>query len=216
MDVIEHNRTAWNRESTAGSRWSTPVGPEVIEAARTGDWSVILTPNRAVPKSWFGDLHDSDVLCLASGGGQQVPVLAAAGARVVSFDLSEVQLAKDREVAERHALHVRCIRGDMANLAALPSKSFDLIFHSVSNVFVPDVLPVWQECHRVLRPGGRLLAGFMNPSFFLFDHEAAERDGTLIAKYALPYRDPESLSGDALRRWRERQAPAEFSHSLET
>ena len=181
-----------------------------------GDWSVILTPNRAVPRTWLGDLHGADVLCLASGGGQQVPVLAAAGARVVSFDLSEVQVAKDREVAERHALPVRCVCGDMANLAALPSECFDLIFHPVSNVFVPDVLPVWRECHRVLRPGGRLLAGFMNPSFFMFDHEAAKRDGTLIAKFALPYRDPESISGEALRRWQERKAPAEFSHSLET
>lgn len=216
MDVIEHNRAAWDRESTAGSEWSTPVGPEVIEAARRGDWSVILTPLRAVPRAWFGDLRDRDVLCLASGGGQQAPVLAATGARVVSFDLSEVQLEKDRVVAERHGLDLRCVRGDMADLSRLPSETFDLVFHPVSNVFAPDPRPVWRECHRVLRPGGRLLAGFMNPSFFLFDHDEAAREGSLIARYSLPYRDPESRSGTDLRRWKESGQAAEFSHSLES
>jgi protein-L-isoaspartate O-methyltransferase len=84
------------------------------------------------------------VLCLASGGGQQAPVLAAAGAHVVSFDLSDEQLRKDRDVAERENLLLRCVRGDMADLSALASASFDLIFHPVANVFVPDINVVWR------------------------------------------------------------------------
>ena len=94
MNIIEHNREAWNRESSEGSEWCTPVNTEVIRAARTGSWSVLLTPKRAVPTSWLGELDGRKVLCLASGGGQQAPILAAAGARVVSFDLSEEQLKK--------------------------------------------------------------------------------------------------------------------------
>jgi hypothetical protein len=60
-------------------------------------------------------------------------------------------------------------------------------------------------CHRVLKPGGYLLAGFMNPWFFLFDHDAAERSGELVVTHSLPHAvlDP----GD--------HRPAEFSHSLE-
>jgi ubiquinone/menaquinone biosynthesis C-methylase UbiE len=130
---------------------------------------VILTPTRAVPASWFGELRGKNVLCLASGGGQQAPVLAAAGANVVSFDLSEEQLRKDREVAERENFPLRCIRGNMSNLSEFPAESFDLIFHPVSNVFVPNVMVVWRGCYHVLKPGGRLLAGFMNPSFFLYE-----------------------------------------------
>lgn len=215
MNIIEHNRQAWNRESARGSEWSTPVGAEVIRAARDGLWQVILTPNRQVPASWLGHLPEKRVLCLASGGGQQAPILAAAGAEVVSFDLSDEQLQKDRTVAERENLLLRCVRGDMTDLSVFASDSFDLIFHPVSNVFVPDVAPVWRECYRVLKPGGELLAGFMNPSYFLFDHEEAGKSGVLTVKYSLPYSEPGSLTGDDKRRWEESAGPALFSHSLE-
>jgi SAM-dependent methyltransferase len=215
LDIIDRNRRAWNRESVAGSEWSTPVGDDVIHRARDGTWQVILTPTRAVPRDWLGDVAGKDVLCLASGGGQQAPVLAAARADVVSFDLSEEQLAKDRQLAERHGLALRCVQGDMADLSALADEAFDLVFHPVSNVFAPDPRPVWRECHRVARPGGVLLAGFMNPSFFLFDHDAAAAGGALEAVHRLPYREPDSLVGDARREWDRSGRAAEFGHSLE-
>jgi SAM-dependent methyltransferase len=216
VNLIEHNRAAWNRESVQGSEWSTPVSAEVIAAARAGNWSVILTPTHKVPGSWFGDLRGKQVLCLASGGGQQAPVLAAAGANVVSFDLSDEQLRKDRELAERNQLPLQCVRGDMADLGQLRDESFDLVFHPVSNVFVPELMPVWRECYRVLKPAGRLLAGMMNPCYFLFDHDAAERGEALTARYPLPYAEPGSLSGDARRRWEASRSAAQFSHSLES
>lgn len=215
MNIIEHNRWAWNRESLEGSEWSTPVDSDVIRNARNGSWTVILTFTRPVPADWLGDLRGKDVLCLASGGGQQAPILAAVGANVFSFDLSEEQLAKDCLVAERDNLSLRCVQGDMADLSEFVDESFDLIFHPVSNLFVPDVRIVWRECYRVLKPGGNLLAGFMSPCFFLFDHEDAEASGVLTLKYRLPYSEPGSLEGEARRRWMESHRAAEFSHSLE-
>jgi ubiquinone/menaquinone biosynthesis C-methylase UbiE len=165
---------------------------------------------------WLGNLEGKDVLCLASGGGQQAPLMAAAGARVVSFDLSDEQLAKDRFVAEREGLSLHCVQGNMADLSVFEPASFDLVFNPVSNVFVPDLRPVWRECYRVLRYGGALLAGFMNPSFFLFDHGEAERAGILVAKHTLPYSemDLEQL-GPGRRREIESGEAMEFSHSLE-
>ncbi len=153
-------------------------------------------------------------MCLASGGGQQAPVLAAAGAAVVSFDLSEEQLSKDKFVAERDGLDVQCVQGDMANLAAFSDEVFDLIFHPVSNVFVPDVAPVWRECFRVLRTGGRLLAGFMSPAFFLFDHESATDNR--VMRFKLPYREPENLSGAGKAAVQEEGRALVFGHTLES
>ena len=215
MDVIEHNRRAWNRESRDGSEWCAPVAPDVIRAARDGIWSVILTPNKSVPPDWLGDIRAKRVLCLASGGGQQAPVLAAAGACVTSFDLSEEQLSKDQEVASRDGLSLLCAQGNMSDLSGFSTESFDLVFHPVSNVFVPDVSAVWRECYRVLKPEGVLLAGFMNPSIFLFNHCEAEKTGSLVVRYPLPYSEPGSLSSGEQARWRESGRPAEFSHSLE-
>ncbi|HTN48509.1 MAG TPA: class I SAM-dependent methyltransferase [Burkholderiaceae bacterium] len=215
MDAVEHNRRAWNRESQAGSVWSQPVSAEVIARARRGDWQIVLTPRAYVPRPWFGELRGRSVLCLASGGGQQAPILAAAGAHVTSFDLSDEQLAKDRTVAEREGLEVRCMRGDMADLSALADAAFDLVFHPASNVFAPDVRRVWRECHRVLRPGGALLAGFMNPDIFMFNHDEADATGVLTVRYTLPYADIESLAPEELQKKVARGEPLEYSHSLD-
>lgn len=214
--IRRHNQAAWDRESRQGGPWTTPVGPDVIEEARNGRWALRLTPNRPVPREWFGEVRGRRVLCLASGGGQQAPILAAAGADVVSFDLSAEQLARDREVADREGLSLECVQGDMADLSALEDGTIDLIFHPISSVFIPDLRPVWTECHRVLRSGGALLSGFMNPSFFLFEHEEAKRTGLLVARNRLPYgeSDPRTLS-ESRRRDIEAGEAMEFSHSLE-
>jgi SAM-dependent methyltransferase len=215
-EILERSRANWNQESRDGTnRWTIPVDHETIERARAGDWSVVLTPTLPVPREWFGEVRGRDLLCLASGGGQQAPVFAAAGARVTSFDLSEEQLARDQFVAGREGLTITCLRGNMADLSALPDASFDLIFHPVSNVFAEDVRPVWRECFRVLRPGGALLAGFMNPAFFLFDHDEARATGQLVVKYPLPYADPSNPDLVARERWLHSELAAEFSHSLE-
>ena len=214
--VAAHNRHAWNQESREECDWSIPVEPDVIARARSGDWSVILTPKKAVPRAWFPtELSTSRILCLASGGGQQAPVLAATGAEVISYDLSDEQLAKDRLVADREGLRLETIRGEMTDLSRFQDASFDLVFHPASNLFVPDVRPVWRECFRVLRPGGTLLAGFMNPTFYLFDHVEAERSGVLEVKYPLPYSDLKSLSDEDRDRVIGERKTLEFGHTLD-
>ncbi len=215
MDLRAHNREAWNRRVGQGNTWTVPVGPEVTAAARQGQWEILLTPTRPAPHAWFPELRGCDTLCLASGGGQQGPVLAAAGANVTVFDNSPRQLAQDRRVAERDGLQIRLVEGDMRDLSVFPDGSFDLIVHPVSNIFVPEVLPVWREAYRVLRPGGALLSGITHPALYIFDLEQWDR-GVLEVKHPLPYSDLESLSPEAQARYREQGEPFEFSHTLET
>lgn len=214
MDIREYNRNAWNREVGRENVWTRPVGPEVIAEARQGHWEVLLTETKAVPREWFPDLRGADVLCLASGGGQQAPILAAAGSTVTVFDNSPKQLEQDRLVAEREGLRLVTIEGDMADLSCFEDESFDLIFHPCSNLFVADVRPVWREAFRVLRRGGVLLAGFVNPVIYLFDHRLDER-ATLEAVHALPYSDLKSLTKEECRQLIERGEPLEFGHTLE-
>lgn len=215
MDVLSYNRQAWDRQVSDGNRWTLPVSPEIIAAARQGHWEILLTPTRPVPRAWFPTLQPCDILCLASGGGQQGPILAAAGGRVTVFDNSLRQLENDCLVAEREGLSLTTVQGDMADLSAFSDHSFDLIFHPISNVFVPDVRPVWKEAYRVLRPGGILLAGFMNPVHYIFDWEVLEQDKHLEVRYRIPYSDLSSLDEDRLRRYLESGFPLEFGHTLE-
>jgi SAM-dependent methyltransferase len=156
-----------------------------------------------------------DILCLASGGGQQGPVFAAAGANVTVLDNSPEQLERDRQVAEREALTLNLIEGDMADLSIFQDGQFDLIFHPVSNVFVPDVRPVWQEAFRVLRPSGSLLAGFINPVHYLFDFDLMDEKAELKAAYSIPYSDLESLPAEKKAEYLEKGYPLEFGHTLD-
>ena len=215
MDIRKHNRTAWDEEVERGNKWTVPVNEAVIAAARLGQWEILLTPSKPVPRAWFPDLEGLDVLCLASGGGQQGPILAAAGAKVTVLDNSPKQLKQDRLVAERDSLHIALVDGDMADLSMFSDHSFDLIIHPVSNCFVPDVRPVWAEAFRVLRRGGVLLAGFSNPVIYLFDYDLADRSSILQVKYALPYSDLTSLTGEKKQQYIETGTPLEFSHTLE-
>jgi SAM-dependent methyltransferase len=213
MDVRRHNREAWDRQVERRNPWTIPVSSRQIEDARRGRWEILLTPSRPVPGDWFPTLRGASVLCLASGGGQQGPILAAAGASVTVFDNSPRQLAQDRHVAERDGLDVRTVEGDMRDLSCFPGRTFDLIVHPVSNTFVPDVRPVWREAWRVLRTGGCLLAGFDNPVVHVFDGKAYE-EGRLVVANVLPYSEADSLPPEELERRRREGEPLEFGHRL--
>jgi SAM-dependent methyltransferase len=214
FSIRDHNRSAWNRLVESGNEWTVPASPEAIADARRGEWRVVLTPTRPVPRPWFGDLAGAHVLCLASGGGQQGPILAAAGAEVVVFDNSPRQLGQDRLVAGRERLDLTTVEGDMRDLSDFADGTFDLVFHPVSNLFVPDVHPVWRECARVLRSGGRLLSGFMNPLQYIFDWPKSEK-GELVVRHSVPYSDLTSLGPEERQRWIDAGEPLEFGHTLE-
>jgi len=213
MDVRSYNREAWNREAEGGNRWSQPVSPEIIAKAKEGKFAILLTENIPVPQRWFPPLVGADILCLASGGGQQGPVLAAAGANVTVFDNSPAQLKQDQLVAERESLHLRTVEGDAADLSLFANESFDVIFNPVSTVFMPDVRTVWRECYRVLRPNGVLMTGFMNPIHYMFDLFKAD-EGVLEVAHSIPYSDLTSLPKEDLEGYLEKGLPLEFGHSL--
>ena len=214
MSTFEYNSRAWDSEVERGNRWSIPVSTEEVQNARAGNWKILLTAQKAVPKGWFPPLQNSKVLCLASGGGQQAPILAAAGARVTVLDASEKQLARDEMVAKRDGLEIRAIKGSMSDLSLFSDNEFDLIVHPVSNCFVENVRPVWREAFRVLRSGGSLLSGFNNPVIYCYNPDLLEK-GIVQMKYKLPYSDVTSLTDDERKRYTDKNEPLQFGHSLE-
>ncbi len=214
MDVLKHNRDAWDAEVDRENPWTVPVDAATVADARRGEWQIFLTPMRPVPRSWFPPLDGTRVLCLASGGGQQGPILSAAGAAVTVLDNSPRQLEGDREVAERESLDIETTLGDMTDLSRFDDESFDLIVHPVSNCFIPDVRPVWREAYRVLRPWGQLLSAFSNGTIYIFDEDAMD-EGRLEVARSLPHSDPEFYGPDGVAKLATEGRAVEFGHTLE-
>ncbi len=215
LDIRAHNAAAWNSEVALHNPWTIPVDPQTVRRARGGDFDLYVSPTRPVPRQWLPlELVDVPVLCLAGGGGQQGPLLAAAGARVTVLDNSERQLEQDRSVARRDGLDLVTVQGDMADLSMFAADTFELIVNPPSNVYVADVRPVWREAFRVLRSGGILIAGFDNPVRHIFDTELAER-GVLRVRHRLPYSDVNNLTPAELRRRLDSREPLQFGHLWE-
>lgn len=184
--------------------WSVPVTHEEIEQFVRGDWESLKT---FLPrKDWLpDDLNGKKILCLAGAGGQQAPLFASVGADVTVFDLSENMLRQDKIVAERENLSIRTEQGNMCDLSRFSDASFDIIINPPSLMYVPDVMPVFRECSRVLKKGGIFIMCAPNPINFVCEFD--ETMGNYIACNKLPYKSFEHENqGDWI----------EYGHTLES
>ena len=208
MNYTEINAKTIDRWIDEGWEWGMPISHEQFVNALDGKWSMLLTPTKPVPKDWYPDLKGKRVLGLASGGGQQMPIFAALGAECTVLDYSEKQIKSDLAVAEREGYKINAIRGDMTKPLPFENDLFDLIFHPVSNCYIEDVMHVWKECYRILKKGGRLMAGLDNGFNFLFDEEN-EKD----MKYQLPFNPLQNRK--LLKSLEKEDSGIQFSHTLE-
>lgn len=193
-----------------GWEWGVPITHEQYERAQGGDWNVVLTPIINVPKEWFPPLGGARVLGLASGGGQQMPVFAALGARCAVLDYSDRQLESERVVALREGYDIDIIKGDMTKRLPFEDSYFDMVFHPISNCYIEDVCHVWNECFRILKSGGVLLAGMDNGINFLVDEE-----NPLKIAHKLPVNPLKNASDEEIKRMIENRDGIQFSHTLE-
>ncbi len=95
-------------------------------------------------------------------------------------------------VAEREGEVIVIVRVDMSKPLPFADGEFDLIFHPDSNCYIEEVKPLWRECHRILKHGGRLLAGMDKVFGYVFDYHEEER-----AVYSLP--QPAGIRADGRR-----------------
>lgn len=216
MNYKEVNKKAWDKLVENKDVWTQVVSKEEVAKARTGNWSIVLTPKIKVPRDWFPeDVKGLKVLCLASGGGQQGPILAAAGMDVTVLDYSPKQLAQDGLVAKRDNLDIKLVEGDMTDLGMFDKDTFDLIVHPWSNCFIENVNAVWNEAYRVLKKGGTLLSGFGNPLEYIFDYDKMNK-GQLEVRHSIPYSDLKSLTDEERKTLiYDNFEPLTFGHSLE-
>ena len=208
MEYTDINSKTIDRWIEKGWEWGIPISHEQFTAAQGGEWHMLLTPVKPVPKGWYPALPGAKVLGLAAGGGQQMPIFAALGASCTVLDYSRRQIESERMVAEREGYEIQTIRADMTKPLPFEEESFDLIFHPVSNCYIEDVMHIWRECHRILKPGGLLMAGLDNGINFLFDENKEEE-----IRFSLPFNPLRDQS--LMEMLNTNDDGVQFSHTLE-
>ncbi len=195
-----------------------------------------LTPEIAAkdinPNNILGDLKGKDILCLASGGGQQSIGFAFLGANVTVVDFSKEQLNKDRSESGKYSLPIKIIQSDMRDLSKLEDESFDVVYQPYSINYIPEVEKTFNEVSRVLKPGGIYQLMFHNP--FIHGSWKDSCWGNEWRKDELwngkgypisqPYRDGEPIKvndqtwnfEDTKGKKVKTAAPQEFKHTLST
>lgn len=146
-------------------RWESLVAAGAVFTQPTKN----LTKNKARkyidPENVLGEIKDKNVLCLASGGGQQSIAFALLGANVTVFDISPAQLKKDLQASKKYKVKVSIQQGDMRELSCFNKKKFDIVYQPFSLNFVPDSSVVFKEVSRITRGQGIYTFMCSNPFF---------------------------------------------------
>jgi len=212
MDAIsKDNRERWNALANANVMHSVPFLDFTREDAADYVYGSRI----------FKDVSGKRVLCLANGGGQASVAFGLLGAEVTVLDLSDVQLARDRQAALHHGLTVETVQGDMRDLSAFCANRFDVVWQPYSLNYSPTVEPVFREVARVLKPNGMYQVTFANPFTQALDGDswdgegyrlrALYTDGEDVSHYS-PTWEVEQPDGSTITVDR----PHEFRHNLST
>jgi ubiquinone/menaquinone biosynthesis C-methylase UbiE len=173
-EVATYNRGRWRRLVEANAVFTRPALDLDADSAR----------RRVDPRGRLGTVDGKNVLVLAGGGGQQSIAFALLGARVVVVDLSDAQLARDRDSAAHVGVDVRTVEGDMRDLSTLGAAAFDVVWQPYSLNFVPDARAVFREVARVIRTGGTYCVDVATPYFVGVGERDFDGEGYVVK---LPY-----------------------------
>lgn len=207
MKIEEYNKKAWNGYADNNIKWSVPVSKEQIEKAQNGNIQMSVTITKLLPEKWL-DVKGKDVLCLASGGGQQATLLAAAGANVTVIDISDKQIKRDIQTAKEYNLDIKTYVHDIQDLDFL-TETYDLIINPVSLTYIPNPKLVFEHVNRLLKVNGYFIMGAPNPLIYLFDEKIENKENKLQVKNKLPYNSLDENTIEELG-----TGAIEYSHTL--
>jgi methyl halide transferase len=113
--------------------------------------------------TWLGTEIDvgQRVLVPGCGSGWDVAALAAFGAKVVGIDYAPAAVARTRDLLIEHGLSAQVIKADVLHWS--PSQAVDAVYEQTCLCALhPDHWTTYAaSLHRWIRPGGKLLAMFM-------------------------------------------------------
>lgn len=188
--IASVNQQHWENEVRNRCGFTQPwlnLDRNLVLRYTRGEMTQIPAPlTEMYPPGIFADVAGKEVLCLASGGGQQSAVFALLGARVTVVDLAEGQLEGDKQAALHYGYEVKTIHADMRDVSVIDDETFDLIYQAPSMAYIPDVRQVYAEVARLLQPGGLYRVEFTNPATEFVDCENWDGTGYRITR---PYHE---------------------------
>jgi len=186
--VLSTNKEWWEKMVAEDNGFTRPwlnLDPAVVQQYAKGGLKNPPSPlNQIFPVSILANVKDKDVVCLASGGGQQSAVFGLLGARVTVIDIADGQLVGDKKAADHYGYKVVTIQGDMSDLSVLKDQSFDIVYQAPSMGYIRDVKQVYSEVARILRSGGLYRADAQNPLSQFIDESSWDGKGYRIS---VPY-----------------------------
>ena len=145
----------WERLEEEGGLWKRcPYEPEL--AFDEGSLGLV--------REAAGTISGKDVCVVGSGDNHAAFAFAGMGANVTSVDISERRLAVASRRAGHLGLPITFVQADAADLGAIASAEFDLVFSSNGFfVWISDLQLVFSEIYRILRPGGQYVFYDIHP-----------------------------------------------------
>ncbi|MCK4758187.1 MAG: class I SAM-dependent methyltransferase [Thermoplasmata archaeon] len=183
-EIAKKNQKFWKNNVASGDIYTRPwldLDASTVQKFANREIEFLPEPYSYIyPNYIFENIVDKDVLCLASGGGQQSAVFGLLGANVTVFDLTDEQLEGDRKAAAHHGYEITTIQGDMRDLSCFPAESFDMVYHPISLCYVPSLEEIYRQVARVLKPGGLYRVGHGNPAFWYVEEDSWDGKGYRI------------------------------------
>ncbi len=174
MDHRNTNQHAWNHLADTGSLFArVATDEECRRPLQTLDG-----------RGWLPEcVAGLNVLCLASGGGWQSILYAAAGATVTVVDLSESMLRLDDREARRRRYKLQTVHTSMDDLSMFADAAFDIVHHPVSTCYVPDLKLVYSEVARVIRDHGIYISQHKQPISLQISHRNERQQFVIGVEY---------------------------------
>ena len=160
-----------NWKSKYNFYWMIPISHKDFLRAKNKEPLLTITPLKKVPFEWYSDCKNKKILGIAAGGGQQMAILSALGGICTLFDISDDQIEADKFVSNREGYSISIIKGDMSNKLPFADETFDIIINPISNHYIDNIDYLFTEIYRVLKKGGKFIAGLETEIYWTINNE---------------------------------------------
>ncbi len=163
-DIVEKNRQDWEKYSEKYMAFN--LSDSVLERLKSRPESAFAPAVWAMLKEYLPELKNQRVCVPSSGDNHAVLAFALMGARVTSCDISQNQLAAAKAAAEKLGLGDRAAfrQEDTMRLDGIEDEAYDLVYTSNGvHVWLNDLPSMYQNIHRILKPGGLYVMYELHP-----------------------------------------------------